>query len=40
MNEREIDTVSGIQMHTKLQKLWIQTLGRHYVVSLIYLVLF
>lgn len=40
MNEREIETASGIQMHRKLQKLCIQTLGRHYVISLIYLVLF
>lgn len=32
MNGREVDTVSGIQMHIELQKLCIQTLGRHYVV--------
>lgn len=32
MNEREVDTVSGIQIHIELQQLWIQTLGRHYVV--------
>lgn len=32
MNEREVEMVSGIQMQIESQKLWIQTLGRHYVV--------